>query len=145
MGGFIDANQMCIPPEAEEAERINVLLPPATVTTIGVVKNMVDRSWFLEVGFYDWVSASQKTFNVGITVPNTKRFAKLNPPKLECLLSVRGTLASISMPKEIAGIELESMIFISMGGSSSVKKVKFEPASAFVGEYAAQDLLSSEK
>ncbi|KAG9090854.1 hypothetical protein FS749_000226 [Ceratobasidium sp. UAMH 11750] len=143
MGGFIDANQMCIPPEAEEAERINVLLPPATVTTIGVVKNMVDRSWFLER--FRLQSASQKTFNVGITVPNTKRFAKLNPPKLECLLSVRGTLASISMPKEIAGIELESMIFISMGGSSSVKKVKFEPASAFVGEYAAQDLLSSEK
>ncbi|KAG9079575.1 hypothetical protein FS749_008408 [Ceratobasidium sp. UAMH 11750] len=159
--------------EAEEAECINVLLPPATVTAIGVVKSVVERSWFLEVGFRDWVlqSASQKTFNVGITVPNTKRFAKLNPPKLERLLSVRGTLASISVHEEIAGIELESMTFISMGSGSSgastiantviggrskrqfyaertvspVKKVKAGLTSAFIGEDAVKDLISAEK
>ncbi|KAG9077637.1 hypothetical protein FS749_010454 [Ceratobasidium sp. UAMH 11750] len=63
----------------EEAERINGLLPPATVIAIGVVKNVIDRSLvprgrLLSSCFYEPENIQRRDY-----YPNTKRFTKFNP------------------------------------------------------------------
>ncbi|KAG8744134.1 hypothetical protein FRC10_010703 [Ceratobasidium sp. 414] len=113
-------------------------------------------------------TGSQKTFNIEVTVPDSKRFAKLKAPKLDRLISIRGMLASISTHEEIAGLELEGLTFILTGSGnapsgattsnqttpggkskrqfcadrviSPMKKVKVGPASAFVGANGSKGL-----
>ncbi|KAG8721224.1 hypothetical protein FRC08_014957 [Ceratobasidium sp. 394] len=95
------------PDDEDSPEEPKISYPPSSVFPIGVLKNAIGRSWFLEVGFYDRISKSQKVFNIEVSVPDTKRYENVKPPAVDRLVSIQGTLASVSTYEEIANIKLE--------------------------------------
>ncbi|KAG8696636.1 hypothetical protein FRC08_007026 [Ceratobasidium sp. 394] len=138
------------PNDENGPEEPKISYPPSSVFAIGVLKNAIGRSWFLEVGFYYRISKSQKVLNIEVSVPETNRDENVKPPAVDCLVSIQSTLASILTYEEIANIKLESVVYIAMTNGpttpysspkagkskcqicdergSPMKKVKFGPA-----------------
>ncbi|KAG8715856.1 hypothetical protein FRC09_016252 [Ceratobasidium sp. 395] len=106
-----------IKPDDDTLAMPDISIPLTSVSAIGILKTAVGRSWFLEVGFYDRESKTHKSFNIEVSVPETKRYENLRPPAVDRLVSIEGVLASISA-EEVANVTLESVVYITMTGGS---------------------------
>ncbi|KAF8603658.1 hypothetical protein BDV93DRAFT_508298 [Ceratobasidium sp. AG-I] len=114
---LVDASAFNIVASVEGAN--HVVIPCASVCAVGYVEAAVDRDWTISVAVYDRISQrrTNRSFMLGVNVPETGRFRHLKQPVKGSMVSVRGVCLGINT-SEVAEIELEAVTFIYLSGGS---------------------------